>query len=548
MWVAWSQRAHVLDLPALDATRPLPQGGFWVGATSEPTDLNPFTTGDAVARSLVLRYTHDTLLERDPLTGDLGPAIAEEVELDADGAALAVRLRPDVRFSDGTPVTVDDLEFAFRVAKTPGVQLGSVAEAFDLLRAFERTGERSFRLLLFVPHFKVRGTVGTVYPVVQAAYWRAEVAALAREDKVAPPAEGTAAFVALLARVRLPGPGSGAYALGRDRHTGEVAWRRGVELVLVQNPTSWRRAAQPRRWNLMGIRLRFLGDASTRLAELRAGRLDWYNDDDAEDVLRADAKLRERVRLVEYRWPRLGHHMVVWNMRRRPYDDVRVRRALSMLFDRTAIVGKLLGGHGRAAAAWFRPDDPEYPPDLAPVRFDPAAARALLGECNLVGDGNDPFTVSILVADQLSLQRRILEEADSAFAAAGLELEIERRAWAEVVQRYEARDFDAVMLNWSHEPWIDPYANFHSTQSDPPGKNYSGLDDPAVDALLTAARADFDPTTRAARYRELAHRLREREPVSLLVHPRHTLLIDKRFQGAEPGALGVVADGMWVDP
>ncbi|MEZ5963448.1 MAG: ABC transporter substrate-binding protein [Planctomycetota bacterium] len=546
LWVVRGQPTGDVLLPPLDSTRPLPQGGFWVGGCSEPPHLNPFTTTDAVARSLVLRYTHDTLLERDPVTGDVVPAIAELVEANEAGTELSVRLRPGATFSDGSPLAVDDLEFVFRAAQAPGMQLGAVAEAFGLLRDFTRTGERSFRLSLAVPHFKARDTIGTTYPVLQARFWRAAVAAQAAEARVDVPAVGSAAFATLLGRVRLPGPGTGAYALAHDRTSGEIAWRRGTDLVLVQNAASWRRAAQPRRWNLMGMRLRFLPDPAARLAELRAGRLDWYADEDAEAVLAADPQLQERMRLLEYVSPRLGHQMVVWNTRRPPFSDVRVRQALSMLFDRAAIAAKLMRGHGTPAAAWFRPDDPEYPDDLPPVPFDPGAARALL-EAAAVTSDDAPCTISILVANQMALHRRILEEAVPAFAVAGLRLAIEQREWAEVVSRYESRDFDAVLMNWNHEPWIDPYANFHSTQADPPGKNYSGLRDVEVDALLERGRVEFDAAARAVCYRRLAHRLRDLEPVSLLVHPRLTLLIDRRFHGAEPGPLGIVADRMWVD-
>ena len=106
LWVVRGQRTSDVDLPALDSGRPLPQGGFWVGACSEPADLNPFTSSDAVARSMVLRYTHDTLLERQPDTGEPIAAAAEAVDLEPSGDALSVRLRPDLRFADGAPLAV----------------------------------------------------------------------------------------------------------------------------------------------------------------------------------------------------------------------------------------------------------------------------------------------------------------------------------------------------------------------------------------------------------------------------------------------------------
>jgi dipeptide transport system substrate-binding protein len=291
----------------------------------------------------------------------------------------------------------------------------------------------------------------------------------------------------------------------------------------------------------MGLRLRFLADSAAYVAELRAGRLDWYGGDDAAALLASDARLRQRMRLLEYRSLRLGHHMVVWNLRRKPYDDVRVRQALSMLFDRRACVEHVFGGSACAAAAWFRPGEPEYPTDLEPMPFDPAAARDLL-RASGVGGETAPFPVTVYVGNALASQRRMLEMALPAFVAAGLRLAIERRDPSEVLQRLENRDFDGVLLVWNHEPWIDPFGNFHSSQADAPGINYSGLNDPAVDALLVEARAQPDPRLRASRYAELARLLHRLQPVSLLVHPRHTVLVDKRFHGAEPGALGLVVD------
>ena len=215
VWVARDQRGLDIELPQLDRRRPRPQGDFWVGASSEPPHLNLLTTSDGVARSLILRYTHDTLLDRDGASGALVPAVAEQVELEPGGAALRVRLRDDVVFDDGTPLTVDDLEFAFHAAKAPGATLGSAREAFDFLSGFERVDSRSFRLIGGEQVTGLVSLVGLTYPVVQARYWRQAVANLAAGDGKPAPPENTVEFSSLLARVRLPGPGTSAYSLAR---------------------------------------------------------------------------------------------------------------------------------------------------------------------------------------------------------------------------------------------------------------------------------------------------------------------------------------------
>ncbi len=542
LWVANANPETDLVLPRLDEARPRPQGGFCRIAITDPPHLNPFTSSDAVARTLVLRYTHDTLMELDPERAELRAAVGE-VELDASGLGLVVRLRPGIVFADGAALSVDDCEFVFRAAKSPGVTLGSIGSAIDPVGGFERLDATSFRLVLKERHFAARGEVALAFPILQARWWRAQIAALAAATGVPCPEPGDAPFAGFLQRVELPGPGTGAYQLGMDRRTGGVAWRRGHELYLVQNPSSWRLQAQPQLWNLQGFHLRVLQDPTARMAELRAGRLDLLADDGVAAVHATDEGVRARFQLVDYTSPSLGHHMVIWNTRRPPFDDARVRRALSALFDREAIVDRLLRGRGAPAASWFRPGDPEYPAPPRAVPFDPEAARQMLLAASSAWSARP---VEILVADASSLQRQILEQAIPAFEQAGLHLEIARREWGELTARRRARDFDGVLMQWSHDRWIDPYFNFHSSQATENGLNYSGIADAGLDDLLVRAREELDHDRRVALYQEFNSRLRELEPVSLLVHARRSLVVHRRFQGVEETALGVRADSFWV--
>jgi peptide/nickel transport system substrate-binding protein len=544
-WASGVGAGFDLEVPALDPSRARPQGGVFVGTITDPAHLNPFTSSDGAARNLILRYTHDTLLDRDPATGELREAAAK-VTLAGDALALEVQLRDALVFADGRPVTTDDLAFTCSAARSVGLPLGTLQDCFSRIAGFERIDARSCRLRLARLDPNNLNVVGTEFPILQAEFWQRAVREACRAAGESEPELGSSAFAAALARVALPGPGTGAYVLGTDRRTGAPAWRRGVELALVHNPRSWRRAVYPQVHNLAGIRYRILPDPAARVAELRAGRIDWYFDDDAEDLWKRDAAVQARCQLLKYSTSRLGHHMVIWNTRRPLLRQARVRQALGMLFDRQAIVAKHLHGNGVPAAAWFRPGQPEYPTDLTPLPLDIAGAKQVLATAGIGPDAQ--VSLSILVADFSPLHRRILEEALPAFAAAGIQLEILRRELGEVQERLERRDFDGVLYTWYHTPWIDPYAEFHSSQVEAPGLNYSGLADPEIDAVLEQARAAIDPAARAALYRRFGHLLHGAAPVALLVHPRLALLVSRRFEGVVPGALGVVFDDLWVRP
>ena len=149
----------------LDPTRERPQGGVFAGAFQEPADLSPFTTRDVVARRYVLRFTHDALMELDPVTGDLRPALAVTMKPAADGRSAVFALREGVRFSDGTPLSMQDVLFTWQAASDPALRLGALAEATDLIESVEALDERRLRVTLKAASARSLGIVATGYLV-----------------------------------------------------------------------------------------------------------------------------------------------------------------------------------------------------------------------------------------------------------------------------------------------------------------------------------------------------------------------------------------------
>src|SRR5690606_26512581 len=114
-----------------------PQGHVYAGAAGEPSDVNPFTTYDPLGRRLVLAYTHDSLLDLDPATGALRPALAESFEVSADGTTCTFTLRDSVVFSDGSPMTMADAMFGWELAKAGHLSLGFVGQGFERVASVE---------------------------------------------------------------------------------------------------------------------------------------------------------------------------------------------------------------------------------------------------------------------------------------------------------------------------------------------------------------------------------------------------------------------------
>ena len=93
-------------------------------------------------------------------------------------------------------------------------------------------------------------------------------------------------------------------------------------------------------------------------------------DQHALDDMNRGALAQPTMELMQKLTPlHLGHYFVLWNCRRPPFDDPRVRRALGLLFDRDAICREVFGGQATVAKGYFRPGSPEYPDRLEAPRF-----------------------------------------------------------------------------------------------------------------------------------------------------------------------------------
>jgi peptide/nickel transport system substrate-binding protein len=529
---------------ALDAQRARPQGDYYVGAYVEPHDFNPFTSFDSVV-GFLLANTHDGLLDLDPKTGELRTGLAQLESRTEDGLSCVLVLRDDLRWSDGAPLTAEDVEFTFAVARDVEVNPGRIAAAAERLASLVVLDARRVRLTLRERHFAGLGSVATELRVVQKRWWLEEVARRARAaGESAPAGPGAAGFARFVNQVALPGPASGPFRVAEDPASGAPLWRKGEELVAVQNPLCWRRRTEPDHWNLAGIKLRFIKDPAAQQVALRTQRIDWLVvDGDPEQALRRDPELARHYRALTYDSVRLGQYVVMWNCARPGLADARVRRALTMLFDRDALVGKVLGGVAAPARGWFKPGSPEYPREVEAIPFDPRAARALLREAGYDPETGNTLRASILRGDT-ALHQRIIDLARPAFEQAGVVLDDIVRSYDAYQELRGRREFDGLLASVSHGTWIDPYYRFHSSQVG--AENFMGWSNAQADRLLVEARAELDGERRAALYRAFGAILHDEQPVTLLCHPRIALLLHRRFAGVEIGKFGLRLDALWV--
>jgi peptide/nickel transport system substrate-binding protein len=543
-WVIQGGRVAPHAAPRATEGRPRPQGDFWVSNVDRPTHLNPFTTIHNVVTRMVLRFTNDALLDLDPKDGTLRDALAVLVARSPDGLEAELALRAGVTFSDGTPVTLDDVRFTLEVVGNKGVPAGSIHDALCGVAALDALPGGGFKIRLAEPYFAGIEEAATEWRVYSKRWFLARIERRARQLGEPMPREGTPRFGEILAQLQLPGPGTGPYRVRVDAEADSALAASEEALVLERNPASWRPRAYPECWNLDGMKLTF-ADPSAQLALLQQQRVDWWFVDPAR-YLSDHPELASSYEPVVFDSYSNGNLIVAWCCKKDGLAPPAVRRGLTECFDRKFLVEQILEGQAYEAVSWFRRGSKAYPRDATPLPFSPADARAAFAAAAAAGA---PRLDRLVIGYVGETNRRLLERAVPSFRVAGVELVVQPvPAFGTLVERLASGELDGAVLVASHSPQVDPYFWFHSSQRDGHGKNHMGYSSAEADAALVAARTERDETRRLAHWRRFHEIFVRDQPVTLLAHPRTALLVHKRFSGVEPGFLGLVPERWWVEP
>ena len=478
---------------------------------TEPETIDPARlSGQPDGRVAMLLF--EGLTSRDPQTLESRPAQAYRWEVAADGLSCTFHLRPGVAWSDGAPVTAGDFVYSWRRALSPA------------------TGSRSASLFYPIANAE-RFNKGTL-----ADSTRVGVRAEDDSTLVVTLGEPTAYFLFLTGDPNfLPVPrrtierwggawtepghevGNGPFLLTRHVH--------GERMEFARNARYWDATAV----KLDGVVAYAVDDMNTSTNLYKAGELDWspsgYIPAPFLPYLRGYADYTSG----EYQ----GTYFYCVNTTRKPFDDVHVRRALSLAIDREAIARDLFKGTRRA---WGRIAPSGYPGYDAPpaVGFDPAAARR---ELALAGfpDGRGFPRFSILF--NTSEDSRRIGEAIQAMWARELHVavELENQEYASYLEATTHLRYTVAKRTWIGD-YLDPNTFLEPLRSGD-GNNRTGWADARYDALLREAAGTLDPQRRFALLRGAEARALDAAVFLPIYHYATHELVKPYVRGLYPNAL-----------
>ena len=479
-----------------------------IGLTEEPHTINIWKASDVHSRK-VLSLVYQSLYVTDPETLDWVPWLAASKPVrHADGLTYTVELRP-ARWSDGTPFTSKDVAFTGHL-----IQSFKVPRYFSDWKFVDRIDTPDPRTVVF--HLKktmaafLSDTLTT--PIVQEKEW----AAIAQKAKT------TEKPLATLLNHRIEHPvGTGPFTL--------AMWRKGAFLYLKKNPYFFGsgKTINGRRMGPFVDELIYsvYGNSDVAILALKKGSIDmfWWP---IQPGYMADLSHCKEIRL--YTNERSALYYMGFNLRRPPFNDLALRKAIAYMTDKDFIVKRILQGQGTKMFSvvpeenryWCCTTLPRYGDGMSHTERI-QAAHGLLSDAGYrwdvppVDDNGNPQAPSpIRLPDGRPMERFTIltppSDYDPHRATTGLMIqewlrELGMPAYARpmsfsaLLEKVKNKqDFDAFILGYGRLG-LDPeyMVNFfHSTGDNPRGRNMSGYRNPDYDQLADRSSSEMDPGRR----------------------------------------------------
>ncbi len=452
---------------------------------------DPYNIGDDPS-IFTQMAVYDRLVKLAPSNKDVQPELATSWKMSPDGLTATFTLRQGVKFSDGTPLTADDV-------------------VLSLTRAIDQKSEWGF---LFSP-------------VKSVSKVDAQTVALHMSEPFAPLLAGLSTFAASIyskAQFEKYGPEMVRHPLGTGAFTLE-SWDKGSQITLVKNPNYW----QPGKPKIDRIVMRVVGDDNTRVLQLQSGRVDLI---DAVPPNQVQAMRGAGLKVYAVNGTAVLRYTL--NETIKPLDEVNVRAALGHVVDRAAVAKNVYFGLATVARSLLPSTTLYYDPNADPLTFDIAKAKAFLAKSSVPN--------GFALTAQLPAGNQTLLDAATIWANGlkqiGVTLKIDQLETTTLIQQRNAEHYTVYNAAWTNDT-PDPdelmgvAMDFKSQHA-----AHTFYNNPEAQQLVAQGRRELDTKKRQAIYTQL-QRIESRDAPQIYVVEVPRLYASlANLSGFEPNSQG----------
>jgi peptide/nickel transport system substrate-binding protein len=492
----------------------------------EPEKIAPFITND-FGSMIVQGPVLEGLVGRNPETLEFEPTLADSYEISADGLKFKFHLRPKVCFSDGSPITADDVLFSYNTVTNKEVDAAPLRAYYDKVKGCRKIDDQTVEFEMSEPYFLAMEFIGGLSIIPEHVYKFAKGEDFNRMG-------GTLV-------------GSGPYVLQN--------WDRGKRITMARNEKYW--GDRPTYDKIIYL---FIGNPQAQLQSFQNGDLDYMGQPIAPDPeqyikMTADPEFMKKSIAYKYSTPSELYICLGYNCDRPLFKDKQTRQALTMLIDRKAIISNMLHGFGSEMTGPFTKQSKQNDPTIALIPYDVEGAKKKLAEAGwkagadgvLARDGVK-FEFNLSLRTNVPIRERIATYIQQQFQQAGIRVRLTPYESSVLLENLNKREFDAVLAGWGGGGIeSDPKQIWSSENIENRGSNHVAFRNKEADALIEQARKTLDVPKRMELWHQFERIVYDEQPYTWLYAEQDCAFINGRFRNTEPYP-GGLAELDWYVP
>ncbi|RJF72071.1 peptide ABC transporter substrate-binding protein [Deinococcus cavernae] len=503
-----------------------------IGTSQEPPNINdPWATNNLAITSEINGWMNASLTYRDD-DGKLYADIATAVPTAANGGyketkdangkvtsnSLTYTIRPDAKWSDGTPITVADVQFWLDVQNDERVPVPD-RYPYDGAK-ITRKDDRNFTITFNPPYLfadKV-GQPGIAPSKTMKSAWDA----FDKETKGMKPGEAlndkwTAFISKFTTSSGLPKVVSGAFK--------PSAWRPGNSLTMTRNTNYWRKPAGGESKYLQSVTYRFIPNTNTLKVNILSGQVDAVATVGLTFDQALDLQKRQGNKFTTYFVPGGVWEHIDINARSQKAKDLdldkaSVRQALLYAIDREALTKALFQGRQPVANTWVAPLASVYSNNVTKYTYDPAKAKALLaaagwkpGSDGILAKDGKKMSLNFSTTAGNAIRERVQQILQAQWKAVGVDVKIQNYPSSvffgpDMLSKGAEGKWDLAMYAWVADPTFEGGDLFKASgiptkENGYSGQNNSGWNNKEFSDLQKAAETNFNPTSRKQQFAQM---------------------------------------------
>lgn len=508
-------------------------GTFNRNLSSEPQNFSPLVGGEYVSRQVYENVT-EGLLSINPETLEFEPGLAESYEVSKDFLTYTFFLNKKAYFSDGKPVTAEDVKFSIESVRDPAFKASARMPYYDDIEKVEVIDPHTVRFKMKKKYFK-----------------NLEVLASSGFTPILPK------HVYGDPNKKFPGApifGSGPYKV--------ETYNRGKNIMLVRDKNWWGNDLPHMKslGKFERMNFRFVTEQNLELEMIKKGQIDYGFNVSSEvfEKKAVGAPFGSEIQKIqaENEIPK-NWGFVGWNQKIPMFQDRDTRLALAKLFNRKLLLEKFAFGKSVEAVGPYYYKSEFNPPGLKPVLYAPDEAKALLKKSGwedkdkngvlekTINGTVTPFKFTLLLPNRDAEKYFTIFKED--LKKAGIDMEIKLVEWNTFSKLLNEQKFEAVTLAWAGgSPEDDLKQIWHSESARSGGSNFVSYSNKEVDRLIDAAREEMDRGKRRELWRKAAKLIADDAPYAFMFNPKFNLsLVNKKLAFDKPTYRYDFSHGYW---